>query len=72
MIALLAEEGDDLSKVEIPKTQAAPKAEVPAKEEKKEAPGRIIRIVDPSPSAHITTTMTKAASLTDAMINCCL
>lgn len=38
VIALLAEEGDDLSKVEIPKTQAAPKAEAPAKEEKKEAP----------------------------------
>ncbi|KAI8605380.1 2-oxoacid dehydrogenases acyltransferase-domain-containing protein [Dissophora ornata] len=36
-IALLAEEGDDLSKVEIPKTKAAPKADAaPAKEEKKE------------------------------------
>jgi len=35
----LAEEGDDLSKVEIPKTSAAPKAAAPAKEEKKEAPG---------------------------------
>ncbi|KAG0328804.1 hypothetical protein BGZ99_004468 [Dissophora globulifera] len=37
-IGLLAEEGDDLSKVEIPKTSAAPKkADAPAKEEKKEA-----------------------------------
>ncbi|KAF9291431.1 hypothetical protein BGZ68_004079 [Mortierella alpina] len=40
LIALLAEEGDDLSKIEIPKNAAAaaPKAEaVPAKEEKKES-----------------------------------
>ncbi|GJJ72663.1 hypothetical protein EMPS_05021 [Entomortierella parvispora] len=38
IIALLAEEGDDLSKVEVPKSAAAPKAEAaPAKEEKKEA-----------------------------------
>ncbi|KAF9960834.1 hypothetical protein BGZ70_008483, partial [Mortierella alpina] len=40
LIALLAEEGDDLSKIEIPKTAAAaaPKAEAaPAKEEKKES-----------------------------------
>lgn len=36
IIALLAEEGDDLSKVEIPKSAAAP---APAKEEKKEAAG---------------------------------
>ncbi|KAF9095542.1 hypothetical protein BGX29_008974 [Mortierella sp. GBA35] len=35
-IALLAEEGDDLSKVEIPK--ATPKAAAPAKEEKKKTP----------------------------------
>ncbi|KAG0056843.1 hypothetical protein BGZ83_003137 [Gryganskiella cystojenkinii] len=35
IIALLAEEGDDLSKVEVPKGAAAPKAE--PKEEKKEA-----------------------------------
>ncbi|KAF9571112.1 hypothetical protein EC968_001031 [Mortierella alpina] len=39
IIALLAEEGDDLSKIEIPKTSAAaPKAEAaPVKEEKKES-----------------------------------
>ncbi|KAF9196278.1 hypothetical protein BGZ49_002862 [Haplosporangium sp. Z 27] len=38
VIALLAEEGDDLSKVEIPKSKAAPKADsAPAKEEKKES-----------------------------------
>ncbi|KAF9111709.1 pyruvate dehydrogenase complex dihydrolipoamide acetyltransferase component (E2) [Mortierella sp. AM989] len=37
VIALLAEEGDDLSKVEAPKTKAVPKAETaPAKDEKKE------------------------------------
>ena len=42
LIALLAEEGDDLSKIEIPKTPAAaaPKAEAaPVKEEKKESQG---------------------------------
>ncbi|KAG0295474.1 hypothetical protein BGZ96_011657 [Linnemannia gamsii] len=38
-IALLAEEGDDLSKVEVPKSSGAPKAAAaPAKEEKKETP----------------------------------
>ncbi|KAG0375679.1 pyruvate dehydrogenase complex dihydrolipoamide acetyltransferase component (E2) [Mortierella sp. AD032] len=37
-IALLAEEGDDLSKVEMPKSSGAPKAAAPAKEEKKETP----------------------------------
>ncbi|KAF9920593.1 hypothetical protein FBU30_009559, partial [Linnemannia zychae] len=36
-IALLAEEGDDLSKIEIPKS-SAPKAAAPAKEEKKKTP----------------------------------
>ncbi|KAK3824637.1 MAG: MGC86218 protein-like protein [Benniella sp.] len=34
IIALLAEEGDDLSKIEIPKSNAAPKSEAPAKVEK--------------------------------------
>ncbi|KAG0276843.1 pyruvate dehydrogenase complex dihydrolipoamide acetyltransferase component (E2) [Linnemannia exigua] len=37
-IALLAEEGDDLTKVEIPKSSGTPKAAAPAKEEKKETP----------------------------------
>ncbi|KAG0349771.1 hypothetical protein BGZ54_004208 [Gamsiella multidivaricata] len=37
-IALLAEEGDDLSKIEIPKTKAAPKGDTPVKEEKKDTP----------------------------------
>lgn len=36
---MLAEEGDDLSKVEIPK-KAEAKAPAPAKEEKKETPGK--------------------------------
>ena len=39
---MLAEEGDDLSKVEVPKSSGAPKAAAaaaPTKEEKKETPG---------------------------------
>ena len=45
IIALLAEEGDDLSKVEIPKSAAPPKTEAaPAKEEKKEAAGEFFEL----------------------------
>lgn len=44
---MLAEEGDDLSKVEVPKASGAPKAAAaPAKEEKKETPGEFLHTDD--------------------------
>ncbi|KAG0004606.1 pyruvate dehydrogenase complex dihydrolipoamide acetyltransferase component (E2) [Entomortierella chlamydospora] len=55
IIALLAEEGDDLSKVEIPKAKTAPKADAaPAKEEKKESPST--KKEEPKPSQQTAST----------------